>query len=436
MAARDPDWFEAVKSPNGWTYTLNPADRQPSPWPEWSRRLLVAFTIGLIVIGVGLLGSCVAMTSGFAWDGNRLVYGLVGLAYLVGGAGLAIVQIQRRASRCELRLDAGAIRAIWRLGPISWSKTVRRSDAAQLTVVRRGYNVLDARPIEGKPGDYHVLVAEDEIGQRRVLVANYPRDMLLALAVELSSRWKAPDIDPDVDGVGAGKLAVVEDTEVLTDIRERRDRPLGSGLICERLGGRGVRITKPPDGLASTGGCVGSMVGIGLTPLIVAVFLSMSLTLYRNGADPRLVCIVTFVGIGVGVLWCAFFLVVAVGMSTARFVLTATPDHLTLETHDAIRGTSCRTWKKQDIAWIRAEAMIESDGGSEGPLVRTRVLIRTTSPIEPEPEELPGRSGSEISKPEIEWIATTLRTVLGVPATDAPTGNAIQAGSDEPRDRH
>jgi hypothetical protein len=76
MAARAPDWFEAVKSPNGWTYTINPADRQPSPWPTWSRWLLGAFTIGLIVIGVGLLRSCVAMTSGFAWDGTRVVYGI------------------------------------------------------------------------------------------------------------------------------------------------------------------------------------------------------------------------------------------------------------------------------------------------------------------------------------------------------------------------
>ena len=359
MAARAPGWFEAVKSPNGWTYTLNPADRQPTPWPAWSRWLLGAVTIALIVSGVGLLGSCVATTSGSAWDGKRVVFGLGGLAYLVGGAGLAIVQLRRRAGRCELRLDAGAIRAIWHLGPISWSKTVPRSDAAQLTVVRRGY-FLDAGPIGGKPGDYHVLVAEDETGQRRVLVANYPRDMLLALAVELSSRWKAPDIDPDVDGVGAGKLAVVEDTEVPTDIRERRDRPLGSGLICERVGDRGVRITKPPDGLASTPGCMISMFGIAVTPLIVAVILSMSLTLYRNGADPRMARILTFVGIGVGVLCCAFTLVVAVGMSTARFVLTATPDRLTLETHNALRGTSCRTWTKQDIAWIGADTTIES----------------------------------------------------------------------------
>src|ERR1700677_2114829 len=89
MAARAAGWVEAVKSPNGWTYTLNPANRQPSPWPAWSQWLLGAFTIALIVIGVGLLGSYVAMTSGSAWDGKRVVYGLGGLAYLVGGAALA-----------------------------------------------------------------------------------------------------------------------------------------------------------------------------------------------------------------------------------------------------------------------------------------------------------------------------------------------------------
>ena len=234
-----------------------------------------------------------------------MVYGLGGLAYLVGGVGLAIDQVLRRASRCELRLDAGAIRAILALGPISWSKTVPRSAASQLAVVRRGH-MLDASPIAGKPGDYHVLVAEDETGQRRVLVANYPRDMLLALAVELSSRWKSPDIDPDVDGVGAGKLAVVEDTEVLTDIRERRDRPLGLGLICERLGGRGVRITRPPHGLASSRGCLISMFGIAITPLIFAAVLSIPLTLYRNGFDLLFARLLTFVCIGAGVLWCAY----------------------------------------------------------------------------------------------------------------------------------
>jgi hypothetical protein len=435
MAAHAPGRFEAAKSPTGWTYTLNPADRQPAPWPAWVRWLLEAVTIALIVVGVGLLGWCVATTSRFEWDGDRVVPGLSALAYLIGGAALAIGPLRRRAGRCELRLDAGAIRAIWRLGPISWSKTVPRSDAAQLAVVRRSY-FRDARPIGGRPGDYHVLVAEDQTGRRRDLVADYPRDVLLALAVELSSRWKAPDIDPDVDGVGAGKLAVVEDTEIPTDIRERRDRPLGSRLICEPVGGRGVRITKPPDGLARNAGCLLVVFELGVAALILAVALPMPLLFDWSGGDPRIARILTHVGAGLGILWCAFSLVVAVVISTGRFVLTATPDRLTLETGDALCGTSCRTWKKPDIAWIRAETTIESGVDTEtGAVATTRVLICTTSPIEPGPDELWWGSGREISKPEMEWIVTTVRAVLGVPATDAPIGDAIRAVSDEPRGR-
>jgi hypothetical protein len=436
MAAHAPGWFEAVKSPNGWTYTLNPAEREPMPCPGWFRWLLGAGAIALIVAGIGILGSIVATASSSGWDVDRVVLGLIGLDLLAAGAGLAIDQLRRRAGRCELKLDAGAIRAIWRLGPISWSKTIPRSDAAQLAVVRRSFS-LDARPIGDEPADYHVLVAEDATGRRRDLVANYPRDLLLALAVELSSRWKAPDIDPDVDGIGAGKLAVVEDTEVPTDIRERRDLPLGSRLICERVGGRGVRVTKPPDGLARSAGCLIFMVGFGVTAIILAVTFPMPLLLDWSGDDLRIARILTYVGIGLVALWCAFALVFTVVISTGRFVLTATPDRLTLETRDAFCGTSCRTWKRQDIAWIRADTTIKSGMDTEtGAAATTRVLIRTTSPIEPGPEELEWGSGSGISKPEMEWIATTLRAVLRVPATDAPTGDAIRAGSDEPRGRH
>jgi hypothetical protein len=60
-------------------------------------------------------------------------------------------------------------------------------------------------------------------------------------------------------------------------------------------------------------------------------------------------------------------------------------------------------------------------------VVTTRVLIRRSSPIEPEPDVLRWGPGIEIDKPEMEWIATTLRAVLGVPATDASTGTAIPA---------
>jgi hypothetical protein len=435
MATHASGGFEAVNSTNGWTYALDPATRVPILPLGWFRCFLVV-GVALVVFGAGVVAYWVATASRSGWSAEHALAALASLPFLITGAVLAIAVVPERTGRDELSLDRDAIRATWRLGPISRSRTVPWCRIEQLTVVRRSLH-LNGSPAAGAPGDYHVLVAEDATGRRRDLVANYPREILLALAVELSSRWKVPDIDPDVDGVGAGKLAVVEDTEVPTDIRERRDLPLGSRLICERVSGRGVRITKPPDGLAQGAGCLIFMGGFGVTALVGAVTLLMHLLLYWSGDDLRIARILTYGGIGLGALWCAFTLVVAVGVSTGRFVLTATPDRLTLEKGDAVWGTSCRSWKKQDIAWICAETTIESPGGSEsGPVVTTHVLIRTKGPIESKPEELEWGSGKGISKPEMEWIATTLRAVLGVPAGDAPTGNAIRAGSGEPRGRH
>lgn len=39
---------------------------------------------------------------------------------------------------------------------------------------------------------------------------------------------------------------------------------------------------------------------------------------------------------------------------------------------------------------------------------------------------------SILSKPDMEWIATTLRGALGVPASDGPTTEANDAGPDDP----
>ena len=73
---------------------------------------------------------------------------------------------------------------------------------------------------------------------------------------------------------------------------------------------------------------------------------------------------------------------------------------------------------------IRTDTKIDYDRGSEDPpLIMTRVLIHTTDSIDPEPDEI--KLEGSISKPEAEWIATTLRAVLGVPAFKAPAGNAI-----------
>ena len=146
----------------------------------------------------GILGHYVSMTFTSGWDAERAILAPASLAFLIAGAALAIFLLRHRTVRDELRLEPEAIRAIWRLGPISWSKTVPRSTTVQLTVVRRSwYESADLAWVGRR--DHHALVAEDETGRRRTLVANYPREMLLVLAVELSSRWKALSIDTDLD---------------------------------------------------------------------------------------------------------------------------------------------------------------------------------------------------------------------------------------------
>ena len=98
----------------------------------------------------------------------------------------------------------------------------------------------------------------------------------------------------------------------------------------------------------------------------------------------------------------------AVGIATSGFVLIATPDSLRLETSGLFWATSCNTWKKQEIELIRADTKIDYDRGSEDPpLIMTRVLIHTTDSIDPEPDEI--KLEGSISKPEGQWIATTLR---------------------------
>ena len=143
-------------------------------------------------------------------------------------------------------------------------------------------------------------------------------------------------------------------------------------------------------------------------------------------------------GVGLSVLFGVVFLAAAVGIATSGFVLTATPDSLTLETSGLLCATFCKIWKKQEIASIRADTKIDNNDNSDMPrIITTRVLIqprRTQSSSSRTNSEW----GSSLhqSKPEMEWIATTLRAVLGVPASDAPTGDALRAGSDDPRSRH
>ena len=409
MDIRDSDWFEPVEVPRGWVYTLHPGVRV--------RRvgfgcLLFIIVWSMIVPAVFVLGLIASMAPKFGWPAPYNLIVLIALTVLIAGFVLAIVVAQQCCGHDERRLDARAIRAICRLGPVSWSRIVRRTNMVQLTVVR---HVMHWVPDPGRdqPSCDYMLVAEDGARRRRKLVGNYQRDMLLALAVELSSRWKALSIDPDLGRDRPREVAVCEESDVPTDIRERFYAPPGTRLLFERQGDGGVRMTMPPHGFLSTRFLVCSLLGI--LSLVAAIAFAVPPILGMNGEA-------SWVGLALLVLLGVGLLVAAAKGAIDGCVLVATPDSLTRETR-GLRGVSCKAWKKAEIASIRAET--EVIDGEESTTYVTRVLIRTKISIEPKPDELLAR----LPKPELESIATTLRGVLGVPASDAPTKDEIQAGS-------
>jgi hypothetical protein len=367
MASQASDWFDAVKSPSGWNYALRPAARTPMHLPG----IILFVIVGLTVTGTASLGLCVWMNLSSGWDAERSIAVLLSLPFIIPGAALAIFFLRRRTGRDELRLDAEAIRVMWRLGPISLSKTVPWSTMVQLTVVRRSwYEGADMAWVERRV--HHSLVAEDETGRRRNLVAYYPREMLLALAVELSSRLKPPSIDSDLGGIGAGKLAVGEDSEISTDLRVRAHPPRGTRLIFERMGRRGVRIMKPPDGFFSVGFVF--LLSMGVGALVLGIALAVPQILGVNEDDPLIARLFTWMFVALSVPSGVMCLLGAVGSAMSGYLLTATPDSLTLERR-CLGEPSCKTWKRQEIASIRADTKIEISDPSEGSKwVTTRVL--------------------------------------------------------------
>jgi hypothetical protein len=411
---------------------------------------------------------------------------------------VVIVLLRQHTGRDELRLDPGAICATWRLGSIRWRKTVQRSKVAQFTVVRR----------MGARREYYALVAEYETGRRRTLVSNYPREMLLALAAELSSRWKGLGIDPDFDAFVKAKLAVGEDTEIPTDIRERIHPPRGTRLGLERVGKNGVRIIKPPSSLSSTVPVV--FVILGVASLLWAINRAVLAILRMNAGDAPINLLLTWVDVGFGVFVGVIFIASAVRLAVLTCVLTATPDSLTLMTRGFWK-TSRRSWQTPEIASIHVHTEYMGRHHDHPPDFITRLLIRTTytggpvflvpkagadavvllrrkpkgapasayalvgqrtgpgpigdeSPISdgeydyavqqktpagglgPMGPTLSGRVGpvwdelishqSGLSKPEMEWIATTLRGVLGVPVSLGPTDDVTRVESGIPRFGH
>lgn len=456
-----------------WACDLGPEERGPDAGRVGLSLLVVALSAVPVAYACGLLDGIDPA------PGSPLGFAMAVPAPLLAAGLAAIGLVQRHRGRDELRLDAGAIRVVRRLGRLSWSWTVPRDRVAEFVVVRKPWY-----PSGDQPAFYHVLAAEDDRGRRRVLAASYPRERLLALAAALSAHWKAPAHDPDFDPArGAAKIAVAEDSDIPTEIVDRTTPPRGTRLVLESAGAGAIRITRPSSGPGTIAAAIALII---LVPLAAFV-------LWPGGgpADPPLVRGFMRAGLLAFLLLPIGLSLLALGRMRSRHVLAADPAAgLTRETIGLL-GPTRTTWPAGTISSIRAEA-VPGRGDDAGKTIDFRVVVRTADPAAPgprfdiaeagagalvqllrKPEGAPasayvvvgsrtgpgpiadrgpiaegpvdyaartktadaglGRPGpllamtilppedelvAGLSKPETEWVAAILRRALGVPAAD------------------
>ncbi|MHC5539259.1 hypothetical protein ACYOEI_13660 [Singulisphaera rosea] len=498
--------YESLKTSRGWIFTLHRAESQGNRGHGWFLSISAIF-----MIGVGIIAHRRAMAPGpgIGLELSRSIP--IALLFLILGVALAISATRWWGGPVRLILEAEAIRIARRIGPIAWSKAIPRAEVAQLTVIRRSW-FIDPGQDGSESRDYHALVAEDVSGRKRTLAAHYPRESLLALALEISSHWKGLTIDPDFDSPGPGKLAVGEDTEIPTDIRERSSPPRGTRLTLEPVGRRGVRITIPPAGYSHPRFILSLLAGLFL--LAWAAVLALPPILDHVVGKPPGEELMTWTGVGLRAGVGLLALLAAAQSTALQHTLLATPETLTL-TSKGLMGRSRKTWQRPAVASLRVDTRVE-DSSSNDSSTSTRILIRTiyseaagtsdvvffvgnldtdtlvrllrkpkgappsaflvvgsrmgpgpiadSTPIADGPYDyaahskpssegpqaigpiLSSRVGPEfeelvsdrdlLSKPEMEWIATTLRRVLKVSDSDGPERDPVPTGSAEsPADR-
>ena len=356
MAAEASCGFKGERTPTGWAYAINPGRRVLAQL----RRHLLAAVVARIVTGAFFFVTFIVMTRRPGWDLQIALLIPLALSFLAVGLIRAIEVLRRRTGRDELILDAEAIRTVWRLGPIFWSKTVRRADTAQLTVVRSCWSQASS---VWRGEHYYALIAEDRNGRGRALVGNYSHEMLVALAAELSSRWKTLPVDPDLAGIGSGKLAVAGGSESPTAIRERFRPPSGTRLIFERSGKREVRISRPPATLSSAGAVCLLLAGAGALGVMICRTAPPIAGTRTGGLNHER--LFDWLLVSVLVLVAGIGLVIAERFAIPRHELIASPESLALTTTTLI-GTSTKIWRKPEIATIRVEIRSHPDSAGVG----------------------------------------------------------------------
>jgi hypothetical protein len=396
-----PAEIGVAEFPGGVRYRLPPHDFGAF---RWVGLLLMAFGLAPIGMAAAFLGFVlkVAGANQAAFFGLLCASPML-LLFLVIGCALAFFGVWILLGRSDIELSPKKVRAILRVGPLFLSRRCPRASVRQFTVVRPG---ASSRPSSTGASAIAWLRLQAECTGRKplLLAAGYPRELLLALAADLSRRASLA-AEPFADAPPAEPILVAEETDDPALVVERPRQPAESTAVLESFPD-GVTITLPAAGMWR-GSPRFWLVWTWLWCLLV-VPISVAAVAGKVHND---------LGQPIAAIWVLLFLVpfwlVAVGsMLTVvhrgrRQAVLAVAGGRLMILQTGLFGTKRQEWPREELRWVAA--VVTENRDSEGGSTWTTHLV--VEPSTGPAQQLLGHR----TKQEVEWMATTLRRALGLP---------------------
>jgi hypothetical protein len=424
MPNRLPDEIQFLEMPDGALVFRLP--RRPAGSRHWIA--FVPLVAGVFIAGFPIIGMIFFLSFGHAFghaaDGPMLWFAIFAplgchgpICFPLGGY-LIFKGLSTLYGHTEIVIADDRLNAIERCGPLRWTK---RRDLNRIDGFRVEYDLAAApRPrlvtdttylpgaLSGDPGLHELarLKADLSNGKSTIICAGYPRAWLLPLAEKLSTC--SPRLGHDLPH-GDSQPPVAEESLNPAVVAERVRQPSNSTAIVEQ-DGKQVTITIPPAGFLrgmspfSLIWCLGWNLFVWpFTAMFLPAAFAGEVKMEDTGGHMSSLCAICFlipfwlVGIGsmIALLNCA--------RRRANFVCS--PTELTIE-DIGILGRRTYTWPVSALRSVEVESKYKGDNDGGGSWSISLV-------VQPK-DEKPLSFLEYRPKPELEWIATTLRGVLGL----------------------
>jgi hypothetical protein len=316
--------------------------------------------------------------------------------------------------RDRIELTSHGIAVVWQLGRLRRSRGVPWHEIARLAVEPAGNE-----PFFANAADNFILWLIRKGSASIRLAGAEDHAWLLALAGDLARRSKELRSNRDDELTMPASIEIVEEPP-RDVIAEREVQPPDSAATVGQ-NSDGVTITIPPLSWAELFKAPGFTIALAITTALWAwIVTDAAQAAAQNGH------VVLFTRDATLMAWtCVLvFSLIVIHIVNRRAQISAKGGILTVRSRLLV-GTRCRTWRRGELADIRVVSkLVNSDAGQQW-----------TQYIEIQPlNSGPFRTYRMLhwrEKAELEWIATTLRRVLGVPAKHGALKAATEGRDDE-----